>query len=121
LPADGWVGGRRPELAGKPYLVHFWATTCGPCKGDYPRLKKLAERGLTVVGLHPSGAPAGEVEKVIRDQSMPYPTLVSDGKDGGYIFAVFPYCVLVDARGRVAAHGFLDDLTAAIEKALHGE
>jgi len=26
LPADGWVGGARPDLAGKPYLLHFWAT-----------------------------------------------------------------------------------------------
>jgi thiol-disulfide isomerase/thioredoxin len=118
LPAGGWVGGRRPDLAGKPYLVHFWATTCGPCKGDNPRLKKLSEQGLTVVGLHPPGVPADELERVIRDQSMPYPTLVGDGKDGGYPFAVFPYCVLVDARGRVATHGFLSELTPAVESAL---
>jgi RNA polymerase sigma factor (sigma-70 family) len=122
LPAEGWVGGSRPDVTGKPYLIHFWATSCGPCKGDMPRLKTLAEDGLIVVGMHPAGTPAADVEKVIREQKLGYPTFLATDKDadpkrptiGGYPAGVFPYYVLVDARGRVAAHGFLSDLLEAI-------
>jgi hypothetical protein len=37
------------------------------------------------------------------------------GAVGGYPVGVFPYCVLVDGRGRVAAHGPLADVIAAAE------
>jgi thiol-disulfide isomerase/thioredoxin len=123
LPAEGWVGGKRPEVAGKPYLVHFWATWCGSCKADLPRLAALAEKGFTVVGMHPAGTPAEDVEKVIRDRKLGYPTLLAAGKDGdtnpptigGYPAGVFPYCVLVDAQGRVASHGPLSEMLGAVE------
>jgi hypothetical protein len=83
-----------------------------------PRLKTLAEQGAAVVGVHPAGTPAEDVEQVIRDQKLGYPTFLAAGKDadaknpkiGGYPAGVFPYYVLVDARGRVAGHGFLSEL-----------
>ena len=117
LPADGWLGGKRPDLSGRPYLLHFWATWCGPCKNDLPLLKTLCERGAKVVGMHPDGTPAETVEKFIRDQKLPYPTLIAQGKGGdaeakigGYPAIMFPYCVLVDAKGRVAGHGALAEV-----------
>jgi RNA polymerase sigma factor (sigma-70 family) len=122
LPADGWVGGKRPEVAGKPYLVHFWATWCGPCKADLPRLKRLAEQGVVVVGMHPAGTPAGDVETVVGEQKLRYPTFLATGTDadpkrptiGGYPAGAFPYCVIVDAQGRVTAHGMLSELLPAV-------
>jgi len=113
LPAAGWVGGPRPGLAGKPYLLHFWATWCGNCKRDLPALKDLSERGAIVVGMHPSGTPAEEVERFIRDQTLGYATFLATGKEreaghpktGGYPVGVFPYYILVDAQGRVVGHG----------------
>jgi thiol-disulfide isomerase/thioredoxin len=31
------------ELRGHPAVVNFWATWCGPCKEEMPRLQKLSE------------------------------------------------------------------------------
>jgi RNA polymerase sigma factor (sigma-70 family) len=127
LPAEGWVNGKRPDVKGKPYLVHFWATLCGPCKYDLPRLQALADKGVVTVGMHPAGTPAHEVEKLIRDQKLGYPTLLAaDTKAkpkkpmvGGYPVGVYPYCVLVDAKGQVAGHGFLSEVMEKFgEKAL---
>jgi thiol-disulfide isomerase/thioredoxin len=118
LPAEGWVGGQRPDLAGRPFLLHFWATWCGPCKNDLPRLKTLAERGATILGMHPAGTPAEEVEKFIRDEKLGYPTFLStdrsrDGNSpriGDYPAGVLPYCILIDAQGKVAGHGSLSEV-----------
>lgn len=72
--------------------------------------------------MHPAGTPAEDVEKVIRDQKLGYATLLAAGKEGakdatigGYPGGVFPYCVLVDAKGRIAGHGPLSDLFEAVE------
>lgn len=118
LPADGWVGGTRPDLTGKPHLIHFWATWCGPCKNDLPMLKSLAAAGLTVVGVHPSGTPAEEVSKVVAEQKLNYPTLVATepGRESvaGYPVRFYPYCVAVDGRGNVSAHGTLQQVLRSV-------
>ncbi len=31
------------ELRGHPAVVNFWATWCGPCREEMPRLRKLSE------------------------------------------------------------------------------
>lgn len=77
----------------------------------------VAAEGATVIGIHPAETPAEEVAKVIEDHKLGYPTLLAakhapdhfDQRIAGYPVWAFPYCVLVDAQGRVAAHGVLDD------------
>ncbi len=34
---------RLDELRGHPAVVNFWATWCGPCREEMPRLQKLSE------------------------------------------------------------------------------
>jgi thiol-disulfide isomerase/thioredoxin len=121
LSKDGWIGGDRPVVNGKPYLVHFWATWCGPCKNDLAPLKELAASGIKIVGIHPPGTSAADIEKVIRDRELGYPTYIAVGKAdeglrtiAGYPTGVFPYCVLVDARGTIAAHGPLSEMTGRL-------
>ena len=112
LPAEGWIGGPRPQLADRPYLIHFWAAWSGPSREDLLTLRELAAQGLTIVGLHPAGNSAAEAGKLIDDLQLGYPTYIpsatSEGDDrkiAGYTAPVVPYCILIDRAGRVVDHG----------------
>lgn len=133
LTAGEWIGAQ-PKLEGKPYLIHFWATWCGPCKNDFEILKSIAKT-RQVVGLHPAGVPHGKVVAEVQDSGLNYPTFVAADSEaygnslrkgikrmlpkaniseqdlvGGYPTTMYPYCVVVTADGRIAAHGSLRDV-----------
>ena len=50
-----WIQGETTVGAGKPYVVEFWATWCGPCRQSIPHLndlyKKYKGKGLSIIGV----------------------------------------------------------------------
>lgn len=56
-------------VKGQPTFVHFWATSCGICKENFPKLKELKDKykdnGLKTVAIHlPRFEADTDVEKV---------------------------------------------------------
>ncbi len=111
LPESDWTG-ERPDLAGKSYLLHFWAVWCGPCKNDVSLLNAIAKR-RTVIGVHPSGTPMEDVREAVETESMEYPSVVAQENSNGilgYPVKMFPYCIEVDEKGTVVKHGALREI-----------
>ncbi len=56
--ATDWFNGLREEaeeyIKGKPTMVYFWATSCGICKENMPKLKTLKETypALKTLAIH---------------------------------------------------------------------
>jgi thiol-disulfide isomerase/thioredoxin len=107
------ASGRDVNLAsfkGKPLIVNFWATWCGPCKVETPYLeafsRKYEGQGLTILGLETESEPAA-ILKFASEYKVTYPLLVADQRDdvktafgwGG----ILPTSVFIRADGTIAA------------------
>ena len=101
---------RLTDFEGKPLLVNFWATWCGPCLLETPELVELAneyrDRGLIVIGISTDDT-AEQIRPFAATFNVTYPLLV--GKDREDLFGAFklgagiPTTVLIRPDGSVAA------------------
>lgn len=113
---------------GKPLLINFWATWCGPCLREIPMLKELQARrpDLQVVGI--AVDKRDPVVGFAANMQFNYPILVGEsaGWDAAAAFGVnvyaLPFTVFTAADGSVlGVHTgelhpeHLENLTAVIE------
>ncbi len=105
------VDGRKVDLAkmkGKVVLVDFWATDCGPCVAELPRVKAAYEqyhgRGFEVVGIS-CDTDKEKLESYVKQHDISWPQYF-DGKqqeDNKFTteFGIdgIPHMFLVDKKG----------------------
>jgi thiol-disulfide isomerase/thioredoxin len=94
---------------GRPQLINFWASWCGPCIEEMPELDRFAAsqdgNGVQVVGIALDDADA--VRAFLQRIPVDYPILIDaagpadSGVQLGNLKGVLPYTVLVDAQGRL--------------------
>jgi thiol-disulfide isomerase/thioredoxin len=107
LPERVLVGPRvdLAQLRGKPAIVHFWASWCGPCTKEAPEIARLpaALRGrATVVGVDWSDSHAG-AERFVGKHGWTFPILEDDAGRSGTAWHIqgLPTTFVLDARGRI--------------------
>lgn len=75
---------RLDQFQGRPLIINFWATYCGPCKAEIPVLNDLLvehqARRLAIVGISYDDAPP-DIVKFLETTPMHYPVLVGLNHD----------------------------------------
>jgi thiol-disulfide isomerase/thioredoxin len=114
------------SLKGKPVVIDFWGTWCGPCRKAVPELVKLygefSPKGVTFLGIALND-PRDSLVKFQKDNSIPYPILLGTNDVAkAYQVTGIPMTVLLDKEGQIVYHGVgfePDSGLKALERALN--
>lgn len=128
FPKGHWINSQPldwEKLKGKPVVLEFWATSCGPCRSDFPELNKAHENskrtGVVIIGVHDAMPKEhfANVESFVKEHKLQYPIFVEDLPEGRERHPMFgsgmlnqyyevrgiPHSIVVDAEGKIASWG----------------
>ena len=75
---------RLADFRGRPVVVNFWATWCGPCKTEVPWFVEFAEKykdqNLAILGVSVDD-PVEDIRAFAKEYDVNYPMLVGLGHD----------------------------------------
>jgi cytochrome c biogenesis protein CcmG/thiol:disulfide interchange protein DsbE len=97
------------SLRGKPVVLNFWASWCGPCKAEAKVLEQAwaqyRERGVVFLGVDYHDL-APDARRFVAAHALSFPML-QDGSGnvtGRYGITQVPETYIVDRAGRIVAH-----------------
>jgi peroxiredoxin len=113
------------SFRGKPVLMNFWATWCGPCVEEMHILQQISKewsnKGLIILGIN-EGDPANKVTGFMQRYEIAFPVLMDGDQEVARLFSVryMPTSVLIDKDGviQVVAFGGFDTKEQLVSKML---
>ena len=95
------------QFRGKPVLLNFWATWCGPCIAELPLFDETAQRyagELVVLGIN-EGDSFEIVDDFQKTHRLSYPILLDYNREIGDLYQVggYPTSVFIDGEGVIRA------------------
>jgi len=100
------------DRRGRVVVLNLWASWCGPCRREVPRLSRLhrdfESEGLTVWAINAEAFGGEELQRVAAELGIDYPAMTAVGRLDAALAGgqVLPFTWLIDRQGKVrAAHG----------------
>ena len=93
------------SFRGRPVVLNFWATWCGPCRMEIPSFSKFSEENpnIVVLGLAVDGTVA-ELEAASKSLGITYPVLqATEEIKAEYGVTTLPTTVIIDPEGEVSS------------------
>ena len=96
---------RLSDFRGKPVLINFWATWCGPCRLEMPAIESRFEEhksDLVVLGINFDES-ASDVRAFVQELGLTFTILLDPGGEVQKLYKIrgYPTTYLVDADGVV--------------------
>lgn len=114
------------QLRGRPVVLNFWATWCGPCYEEHPTLvanARAMQPGVQFLGVVFQDTEE-KIQKFLNERGRAYPTVVDDAGKTAIAYGVggVPETFFLDSSGTIVAKfsGPLNDqqLQANLQKAI---
>ena len=92
------------DFRGKPVLLNFWATWCGPCRGEMPYLEQIyqewSNNGLILLTIN-IGESSSQIGDFMREYNLSMPVLLDIRKTIAeeYNITAIPTTFFIDKDG----------------------
>ena len=111
------------SLRGRAAVFAFWATWCGPCREELPRLDAVRRKYPDIAFLAVDDEPAAKAQAFFTNRNLSLPLAFGDRKTFG--IQGLPALVIVDPRGNVrlvhTGYDAAEDLEGMVRGALAAE
>ena len=123
LPSRSGENVRLAELQGEVVLVNFWASWCGPCRKELPKLEEMHQKykdlGVTILGINIDENRALS-QKLLKDVEVNFPVLYDHNSEVAepYNIQAMPSTFIIDKSGnfRYLHLGYQDGYELAYEE-----
>lgn len=97
------------EYFGKPLVLNFWASWCGPCKSEMPEFQQAYEEQTEVqfllVNMTTGRETKADAQALLEQEGYTFPVLFDTDGDAAATYSVYslPTTYFIDAEGNLTA------------------